>query len=311
MNSKKLAIIIGVFITGLVSCEEYEEYLNDYEFSAVYFATQKPLRTIVAYDEMKFKVGVALGGKRENNTEEWAKYEIDPTLLNDPDIMGGNTFTLLPSDYYTLSDAEMMVVPKGEFIGDVTVTLNREAFTSDPLAHQNTYALPLRLYETSADSILSGRFDEEGNQLVAPKNYTVLVVKYISPLHGTYYHKGVERELDDQGNVVNVTNFSNPDLSKNQAWSLETQALNEVSTSGAGTVAGNNSLKLTKNEDNTVTMEKVSGAITLIDGAGVYNEDEREFYLDYKYSLGGTDYSVTDTLILRQAPEKDLRFEEW
>ena len=309
MYTKKIAIIICVLFAGLFSCEEYEDYLVDYKFSAVYFATQKPLRTVVAYDQMQFKVGVALAGKRENSTDEWARYSIDATLLTDPAIVGTNTFTLLPTDYYDISDETMMVVPEGEFIGDVTITLDHDAFTSDPLAHQNTYALPLRIVEASVDSVLSGDYDEEGNQLVAPKDYTIVVVKYISPLHGVYYHKGVERELDGSGAVVSETEYNVKDLSKNATWNLTTLGLDTVQTSGAGT--SNNELKLTRNADNSVTVEAAATAITVLEGDGTYNEEKREFYLDYKYAKGGTEYSVTDTLILRQAPEKDLRFEEW
>lgn len=313
MYTKNIAITLCILFTGLVACEEYEEYLVDYDFSAVYFATQKPLRTIVAYDEMQFKVGVALGGKRENTNEEWAKYTIDPSLLADADIVEGNTFTLLPDDYYTISNNEMMVVPKGEFIGDVTVTLNKDAFTSDPQAHLNTYALPLRVTETSADSVLSGEYDEEGNQLTPAKDYTVVVVKYISPLHGVYYHKGVERELDDTGAVVDETAYSAFDLSKNETWSLSTLGLDTVLTSGAGTRDnGNYGLKLTRNSDDGVTIEEKAGSnITVLEGEGTYNDEKKTFYLDYKFSDSGTDYHVIDTLIQRQAPEKDLRFEEW
>lgn len=302
-----ITMFLGVICS---SCEEYEDYLTDYDFSAVYFATQKPLRTIVAYDEMTFRVGVTLAGKRENTTDEWVTYEIEPSILEDTD------FTLLPEDYYSISDSEIMVVPKGKFLGDVTITLNRPAFTGDPLAHLNTYALPLRLNETSADSILAGDFDQQGNELTPAKDYTVLVVKYISPLHGTYYHKGVQRELDDSGEVVEEKTYSTSDLSKNQTWDLSTQALNEVETSGVGTfVTQGNSrygLKLIRNEDNTVTIEEVTGSnVTLLEGEGSYDEDKREFHLDYKFSENGVEYSVTDNLILRQAPELDLRFEEW
>lgn len=305
MKIKNIALIIFVLTAALWSCEEYDEYIKDYDYSAVYFGTQKPLRTIVAYDEMTFKVGVVLGGKRENNKEEWATFNIDESLLN------GTTFTLLPANYYTLSDPEKMVVPKGEFIGDVTVTLNREAFTSDPLAHLNTYALPFKLEETSADTILEGKFTEGGIELVPAKDYTVLVVKYISPLHGTYYHKGVQWELDINGEVVDTVEYRNKDLSKNQTWNLTTQALYEVETSGLGTNNANR-LKLTKNEDNSVVVEAADGiTATVSEGSGTYNDEKREFYLSYKYSVGGKNFNVADTLILRQAPEKDLRFEEW
>lgn len=311
MYKRIRSLLLCLLALGFFSCEKYEDYIKDYEFSAVYFAAQKPLRTIVAYeDDMSFKVGVALAGKRANLEPEWVTYQIDPSLL------AGTGFTLLPESYYSITnsntgEANKMVVPKGKFIGDVTVTLNREAFTSDPLATQNTYALPLRLLETSADSILSGKFDENGNELMAPKNYTVLVVKYISPLHGTYYHKGLQQELNAAGAVVNETVFRNKDLSKNQTWDLSTLALQEVKTSGAGTFA-TQSLKLTRNQDNTVAIDKAPGsAITLLAGAGNYQPEKREFYLNYKFTNQGKTYSVADTLILRQAPEKDLRFEEW
>lgn len=309
MNTKKIAIILCTLFTGLVACEEYEDYLVDYKFSAVYFATQRPLRTIVAYDDMQFKVGVALAGKRENNSEEWASYTIAPELLSDPEVMDGNTFTLLPSEYYTLSNTEQMVVPEGKFIGDVTVTLNREAFTSDPLAHQNTYALPLKLVETSADSILSGTYDQDGNVLTLPKNYTVVVVKYISPLHGVYYHKGVQKEYDGTGTLVSETVYNEADLSQNATWNLTTLGLDTVLTSGAG--AGNEALKLTRNADNTVTVEAGNAAITVTEGSGTYDEEKRAFYLDYVFTDGTRTFDVVDTLIIRQAPEEDLRFEEW
>lgn len=306
---KKLKIFfitIFVVIVGL-SCEEYEDYLTDYDFSAVYFATQKPLRTIVAYDEMTFKIGVTLAGKRENTTEEWATYKIETSLLDDTD------FTLLPEDYYSISDKETMLIPQGKFIGDVTITLDKAAFTGDPLAHLNTYALPLSLTETSADSILSGNFDEEGNQLTPAKNYTVLVVKYISPLHGVYYHKGVQRELNESGEVVEEKGYNTSDLSKNQTWDLSTQALNEVETSGAGIFnTQGHGLKLVRGEGSSVMIQEVADSkITIIDAEGSYNEEKRAFYLDYKFSESGIAYHVTDTLILRQAPELDLRFEEW
>ncbi|MGV3505498.1 MAG: BT_3987 domain-containing protein [Adhaeribacter sp.] len=311
MYKRMRSLLLCLLALGFLSCEKYEDYIKDYEFSAVYFATQKPLRTIVAYeDNMSFKVGVALAGKRANLEPEWVTYQIDPSLL------AGTGFTLLPEAYYSITndntgETNKMVVPKGKFIGDVTVTLNRQAFTADPLATQNTYALPLRLLETSADSILSGQFDASGNELIPAKNYTVLVVKYISPLHGTYYHKGVQKELNAQGGTVTETVFRNKDLSKNQTWDLSTLALEQVKTSGVGAFA-TPGLKLTRKPDNTLTLEKAAGsAVTLLEGAGKYQPEKREFYLDYKFTNAGKTYQVADTLVLRQAPEKDLRFEEW
>ena len=33
---------------GFVGCEEYEDYIKDYDYSAVYFAAQQPVRTLVS-----------------------------------------------------------------------------------------------------------------------------------------------------------------------------------------------------------------------------------------------------------------------
>ena len=74
-----IAIYMGSII-ALTSCEKYEDPTTDYDYSAVYFGTQKPLRTIVAKEEMKFKFGAVLGGKRENSGE-WVKFSVDPSLL--------------------------------------------------------------------------------------------------------------------------------------------------------------------------------------------------------------------------------------
>ena len=299
MNYKKILMIICVACAGLSSCEKYEDYLVDYKYSAVYFASQKPLRTIVAYDEMNFKVGVALAGKRANKQNEYAEFEIDPSLLNDEAIVGQNNFELLPSEYYSLSDENEMIIPEGEFIGDITVTLDKNAFTSDSLSTTNTYALPLRVTSTSVDSILSD------------KDYTVLVVKYISPYHGTYYHKGQQTQVDSTGNIIEEITYSEDDLSQNSTWLLTTIDRNTVETSGIGD-RNNGSLILDVNEgDNTVDISSGRPNNIEASGSGSYNEEDRTFYLDYEYEVQNQSFEVKDTLILRRPPEEVLTFEEW
>lgn len=310
MKKRIFTIISLIALISFTGCEDYDEYILNYDYSAVYFASQKPIRTIVAYDEMEFKVGVALGGKRANTTDEFAEFEIDPSLLQDEDIVGGNEFELLPSEYYTLSDNERMVIPAGDFIGDVTVTLNREAFTADSLATENHYALPLRITEASTDSILSGRYTSDGSELTAPKDYTIVVVKYISPYHGVYYHKGEQLEVDTTGAVIDTVIYSENDLSRNSTWDLSTIDRNTVQTSGIGN-RNNGSLILDVDEnDHSVNLSSGNPNME-VSGTGNYDEDERIFYLDYEYQTPNQRFEVKDTLILRQAPEKDLFFEEW
>lgn len=286
-------IILAVFI--LSSCKKYDSYIKDYDYSAVYFASQKPLRTIVAYDNMSFKVGVAIGGVRSNEADQTVKFKIDPSLLTS--VSGASGFKLLPSNYYTLSDNNTMIIPKGELIGDVKVTLNKALFTADPDAVNNVYALPLRILSSTTDSILSG------NSNVAGKDYTILVVKYISPYHGTYYHKGKETDLSN--NSVSV--YSKKDLNQNATLDLSTNSLKSVKTSGAGT-STNVPLDLSINNIPVTITGKANNNVS---GSATYNPENKTFYLNYNYKNGSKNYSVVDTLILRQAPELDLRFEEW
>ena len=78
---KRLNILwIGLISVLMTAC--YDDYEKDYDKSSVYFASQKPLRTLVADTDMSIKVGVAIGGKREVHTDDWATFEIDPSLLD-------------------------------------------------------------------------------------------------------------------------------------------------------------------------------------------------------------------------------------
>lgn len=309
---KKSLKIIGLVsvLVHFLACSPYEEFINDFDFSIVYFGTQRPLRTIVAYDDMSFRVGVALGGKRTNQVNEIVEFEVDPNLLLDPEIVGDNEFQLLPQEYYALSD-DVMIIRQGTFIGDVTVTLNRDAFTADPLATGNHYALPLRILNATTDSVAMGVFDEMGTSIIAPKNYTIVVVKYISPLHGTYYKQGTQVEIGTDEEVIGEVVYNHPDLIRNPTWDLATINRFSVSTPGVGTF-GNASLILSLDqENNEVSISSDSPAIFGLTGEGVYNPENRTFQLDYSFQRDGRQYQVSELLTIRQAPELDLRFEEW
>lgn len=312
-NLKLKKTLFKIALVGVLfhSCDSYEDFTGDFDYSIVYFATQKPLRTVVAYDEMQFKVGVAIGGKRENSEDEFADFVIDPTLLGT--VEGADTFTLLPESYYSLSDDSRMIIPKGEFIGDVTVTLNKDLFSNDVDATSNTYALPLRITNSSLDSIASGALDVDGNPDLArpPRDYTVLVVKYISPYSGTFYHKGAEREIDETGTVVNEIVYNNADLTENQTWLLSTVDRNSLRTSGIGNNPAQNFVINVNENDNTVVIDSPSDGVANLSGSGAYVPETGTFNLSYSYTLEGKNYEVMDTLVVRRPPEEDLGFEEW
>ncbi len=295
MNCNRFLILV-FFVSVLLSCKKYETFTNDFDYTSVYFATQKPLRTVVADDDMSFKVGVALGGVRENTKTETVTFVVDPELLKLP---GASGFEILPDSYYTLSNDEKMVITPRNLIGDITVTLNKEKFTSDPNATIAYYALPLRIVSSTTDSVL------RGNESVAAKDYTIVTIQYISKFSGSYYHKGLQTRVDNNNTIT----YSLPDLSKNQVWRLNTVDANQVTTSGAGAIS-TGGIKLTVSSNNAVSVSAGSG-ISSASGSGSFNPEKNEFYLSYTYTSDGIIYNVKDTLIQRQPPEQELRFEEW
>ncbi len=302
MKIYKLIFASFLMLGLLASCEEYEDYVNDYDYTTTYFGTQKPLRTIVARDEMEFEVGVTLAGMREDNGSYEVNFEVDPDLLSD--ISEASGFQLLPEEYYTLGDDSNFNIIK-DHMRTVSVSLNRDVFTSDPLALTNTYALPLRITTATVDSIPGSDLE---TATIDSRDITILVVKYISPYHGTYYSKGVQYELDGTGAVVNTVTFSETDLSQNMTKEFSTLALNTISTN---TISANTNGKmdLTIGDDNAV--EITTTAVTVSENNSVYNPEEKTIYMDYKFEKSGTMYHTVEELILRQDPEDDLRFEEW
>lgn len=300
MNRTKLILVICLLYM-ISSCKKYAAYDTDFGITTTYFATQKPLRTIVSYGNMQFKVGVAMGGVRENTKDQTVTFAVDPTLLTT--VAGAGSFTLMPSAYYTLSNSSTMTIAKGSFVGDITVTLNRSLFTSDVNAVNRFYAIPLRIVNSTTDSVL------RGNATVPAKDYTILVVKYISAYSGSYYHKGVEERIDASGNVLETKTYTNADLVKNQVWTLNTVHADTVTTSGAG-VSTSGFLKLSIN-GTSVTVGAGNAVVSSVTGTGTLDNTKKQFYLDYSFNIGANKFRVKDTLIQRNPPEQDLRFEEW
>ncbi len=59
---KILAILI--LSVALVSC--YEDYINDFDYTAIYFPNPIDVRTVVVGEGLKVNLGAALGGVMEN-----------------------------------------------------------------------------------------------------------------------------------------------------------------------------------------------------------------------------------------------------
>ena len=304
MKRNKLFIITIVFIFFISGCSKYDDYVKDFDFTSVYFGSQKPLRTVVAREPMQIKFGVAFGGARENKTNQWVKFRLDKSLLNT--VEGADTFKLMPESYYSMelpTGDSTFIIPAGKIIGDLVLTLNRDAFTADPLALGNTYAIPLRIYETSADSILSG------NEVTASKDYTIIVIKYIGKESGTYYVKG--SETDDATGLI--TTYSIGDLIKNKTRDLTTKSLTSYEMGGIGTKATSTLFKLniSLTSNGAVELSTATGGASVTDLGSSYDAPNKTFSLKYSYIDASKTYSVNEQLILRHDPELDLRFTEW
>ncbi len=302
-------ISLAMFALFLIfSCEKYEDYIFDH-IPTVYFGAQKPLRTVVARDaDMEFKLGAVLAGVRENTDEEWVRYRFEPELLEDTAIVGDNQFTLMPAEYYTLSNEDKFVVHPGDIIGEVTVTLDHDLFTADPDALINTYAFPLRLVETSAERILDGHDD------TPEKDYTIVVVKYISQYSGFFYRRGVQYEMDQDGSYADTLEYTNLSLNKSDVWYLETRSASKVETQATANIEATsprNFLEIHIGENHEVSILPAEETVTMSEETASYDAENNTFYFDYTYEKDGVSFHVLDTLIQRQDPELDLRFEQW
>ncbi len=311
---KPLSVLFASAL-AMVSC--YNDYETDYDYTIAYFSTQKPLRTVIEGRNMEIRVGMSIGGRRTVNVNDWATFTIDPTLLD------GTSLTLLPENYYRLSDPNTFRVSNPNLaIADVGITFT-DAFYADPEAIGTHYALPFRAVESSLDSINRGSYDSGGNELLPAKDYTVVAIKYISRYHGTYYVQGTLEELNDQGETVTTTPYEEKDLSKNITRDLSTVSAQTVLRPGFANQVPDDQkptgMWLTVSSEAgsdgkyPVTITTPSGYPTVAEASGTYDPtgERPQFALTYKFTQDGKTYRVTETLILRQDPEKDLRFEEW
>jgi hypothetical protein len=198
-----ILILLGLMATGC-----YDEFRNDYPYTTVAFSTAtgglstagELGRTVVMGEGLEMDFGVYLAGLLENDREWWVDYIIDPTLLN------GTGYELMPENYYSLSNESRITIPKGEYVGKITVTLDSTNFISDPRTSSFTYALPIRITDTSADSIYTAQSTK------------ILVIKYINSYDGYYDQTGSYQTFDpvegliNGGSIVNVVKATTSSL---------------------------------------------------------------------------------------------------
>jgi len=209
---KKLILFL-LIVASITGCENDPISFSDYDYSAVYFPYQYPVRTITLgediYDnsldlEHKCKIMATLSGVYENKKDVTIDFVVADTIPNrfnflfTPQSSPVRAIRPMPHNYYTLA-SNQIVIKKGEISGGVEVQLT-DAYFNDPLSVETNYVIPLLMTNVvNADTILKGKPLIAGTVPrkliinrwdVLPKDYILYAVKYINPWHGYYLRRG-------------------------------------------------------------------------------------------------------------------------
>lgn len=326
MKPVKYFSIIVLTSMSLTSC--YEDYVTDYDYPNMGFAIQRPLRTVVSNSNTIY-VGVSIGGKREVDVNDWATFTIDPDLVIESGL------TLMPPNYYMLSDNETFRVRRSNMpVADVAVSFT-EDFYNDPKTLDKYYVIPFRITGTS---IPGDPETQPDGAIREGAEYSLVAVKYISSYSGTYYLMGSYCETDAGGNIIGETvNYMNKDLSQNRTVTFSTLGRNVVYRPGladndevitidkAKETVGGLELSISDNDNGSfsVTAKGKDDGYEIIKSQCRYVKegdymfvtgDTRapQFDLEYTYKTNeGKYFSVKEKLVLRQLPDYDLRVETY
>lgn len=322
--------LLGVFYT-LTSCSNKEIIHPDFDYQTVYFGSQYPIRTVELGEdpnvdnsldnEHKVSIKASLGGTRNNQNHVEIEIAVDESLINNlyfPVESGAAKVLPMPAAYYTLASNKITIAP-GNMLGGVEVQLT-DAFFADPLAIQNTYAIPLVMKTVSgADSILSGKstVDNPNRHIdadweIKPLDYVIYAIKYVNQWHGNYLRRGkdvitYQGETNATDLVRHATFVEQDEVNKLSTRSLD--ALNFPVTfkdkNGTNVTC---TLVLTFAENGTCTISSGTAGVT-VSGTGAFvkrgekkswgNEDRDALYLDYNVSMTQLTASTKDTLVMR------------
>lgn len=335
---KKLFLFL-LIVTSLSACRNKDIEFPDYDYSAVYFPYQYPVRTITLGEDIydntldlqhKCQIQATMGGVYDNKNDVTIDFIVADTVCTGYNFVSPlHPILAMPSDYYTLA-SNQIVIKKGQISGGVEVQLT-DKFFADPLATQTNYVIPLIMTTaTNVDSVLHGRpivpnttprrlFARKWD--VLPKDYILYAVKYINTWHGYYLRRGT----DVQTGAVNATIVRHPndittydaattDVSKWLCY-LTTSSLNVLQfpvtlkdASGTNYVC---TLNLTFDADGNCAVASSNPAVFTATGTGKFvkkgeknsfgNVDRDVLYLDYtiNHIAKGINTQTKDTLLMR------------
>lgn len=324
----KKIIYILLFANLMVSCENQDIDFPDFDFNAVYFPYQYPVRTLILGEdrtdnsrdkELKFLIGAVIGGMYENTSDWIVEFEVDESLAEDLVTSNGDTIRALPSAYYTISPSGVITIPAGSFNGTVEIQLN-ESFLDDSLAITGNYVIPLIITDSNADSVLSGLpnqglvnpdkrnvNDWDANNM--PKDFVLFGIKYINKYHGYYLQRGVDYSFMADG----VTPI---DTVTYREKYVEFDRIRQIITSGKATcilngvgrnTGGNETVTLRFNENGDILADSTSSSPVKAFGTGKFLAEgdawggiaQNAIYLELEYLMNGNIHKVYDTLVFR------------
>jgi hypothetical protein len=329
---KKILILI-LIVTAIAGCENQNIDFPDFDYTAVYFPVQFPVRILSLGEddidnsldkELKFHIGVAIGGMYENNRDWTVSYEVDESLCDNL----GNSVKALPSSMYTLDPVNEVTIPSGSFSGLILVQLS-EDFLTDSLSAGNHYVVPLRIIGTNADSILRGlpvvpdpdkRVISDWDASAPAKDFTLFMVKYVNELHGNFLRRGVDYGQDAFGNITDTATYHAQNVEQDEVVTLATVGRYAVHTNFTGSRIGDEySVSITLDpESGEVSVEAVedaryrvigTGIGTYVTGGGSWGGKDRDIiYIKYIYRKGIYNHQVYDTLVFR---DRGIAFEQF
>ena len=303
---KKILIVLMLAIAS-ASC--YKDYITDFDYDGIYFPYQVDVRTFVVGEGMKIEVGAALGGVRENTRDRIVSFKLDNTLISPATLTllkGGaqyikdgvapvTTLLQLPSNYFTLSDNEKIVIKAGSHMGSVVLKVDSAKFLADPLTLFANYAVPFYLTGVDADTLLQA------------KRSNVVGVRYENMLFGNYWHGGVTTVKDPAGATVStILYYTAVNQPESKIWKLKTVAPNALVTNGYSDVTtAKEEMLLTLNGTNITVSTRVGSTFVVEpNNASTYNRakllQNRKILLNYKYvNAAGNTCFAQDTLTFR------------
>lgn len=287
MNKNKYisAIILGVAMLGMVSCEPQSDPLEKEQYKKeVYLvgAAQEVQDKEVSYNgDGSLYVSAAIGGTQFPNQDVEVTLELASDekmdLYNYKNFTEGDVkYQRLPSDCYNFS-SWTGVIKAGEVYCRIPLSINVEKIHADSL-----YVIPLRIKSTNAYSTV--------------EKDTVLLLhpKMTNDYSGSYTFEGITWQIKDGEKVSSSASTTTTTRTATAINASTIRLFQKVVLEKIANVA-DNTYNIRINADNTLTITGYD-KLAITNGGGSYSPSSSTFTFWYTYTEGGKEYRTEGTL---------------